>query len=160
MLRILDGFRLRISFVILSASQHLKFVKHQAEAVLEVGTWVGFLNFSCKDADYVRIIPELTLSYFLHDSWICTDQKWYRFFYNHLNWVMKEWVYRAKPRKHESSQPSSGCWIQMTFGCKQIAIDVRIDDSDTSVRKENQLKQKKKEEEAKEKAVRRVSVPS
>ena len=48
----------------------------------------------------------------------------------------------------------------MTFGCKQITIDVRIDDSDTSVRKENQLKQKKKEEEAKEKAVRRVSVLS
>ena len=46
----------------------------------------------------------------------------------------------------------------MTFGCKQIAIDVRIDDSDTFVRKENQLKQKKKEEEAKEKAVRRVLV--
>lgn len=46
----------------------------------------------------------------------------------------------------------------MTFGCKQIAIDVRRDDSDTFVRKENQLKQKKKEEEVKEKAVRRVSV--
>ena len=46
----------------------------------------------------------------------------------------------------------------MIFGCKQLAIDIRIDDSNAFVRKENQLKQKKKEEEAKEKAVRRVSV--
>ena len=42
----------------------------------------------------------------------------------------------------------------------KIAIYVRTDDSETFIRKENQLKQKKKEEEAKEKAVRRVSVPT
>ena len=112
---------------ILSASQHLKFVKHQAEAVLpvEVGTLVHWI-FPAKTQITSESQSLLFLSIFFTIRFLdsnCTDQNGIDLFFHKLNWVMKKWIYhhRAKPRKHESSQPSSECWIQMTFGCKQIA---------------------------------------
>lgn len=50
----------------------------------------------------------------------------------------------------------------MTFGCKRSLsyLFLTIDWDTTSIRKENQLKQQKKDEENKAKAVRRVCVHS
>ena len=72
--------------------------------------------------------------------------------------VLNEISSREKPRKPESSLPSNDYCTQMISGCtcpyaalRHLALHLRS-------RKENQLKQKKKAEEAKERAARRAYV--
>lgn len=73
--------------------------------------------------------------------------------------VVTPYVSRERPRRHENLLLWSACWIRMTLGCttyraRSVSCNILI-----HFRKENQLKQQKKEELQKEKAVRRVWAP-
>lgn len=65
---------------------------------------------------------------------------------------------REKPKRLANLRPSKGCSILTIFDCESGLPDQVNQDAQTRVRKENQLKQKKKDEEAKAQAVRRVCV--
>ena len=113
-----------------------KFYKHQVRVKL---CWE--LRFPCRDADYVRI-PELVLFFFsflFSRFWFCTNRKWYRsLFFPQLGLSHGEMSLQGKAKKTR----------------KFATVKRMLNPNDI------RLKQKKKDEEGKEKAVRRVSVPT